>query len=73
MFRLVNFNSSLFDDTKNVTNMTAMFKGARFFNADLSRLNTANVKTKESMFEDAERFNNLIFDNVSKVKSMRKM
>lgn len=50
-----------------------MFKGVRFFNVDLSRLNIINVKIMESMFEDVERFNNLIFNDVLKVKSMRKM
>lgn len=50
-----------------------MFKGVRFFNVDLSCLNIVNVKIMESMFEDVERFNNLIFNDVLKVKSMWKM
>ena len=45
-------------DTRNVTSMKAMFKGASVFNKSISKWNTYNVLNMESMFEDATYFNN---------------
>lgn len=37
----------------NVTDMTAMFYGAKSFNCDISRWNVANVKKRDLMFDGA--------------------
>ena len=61
----IDINSKLFNlftypykawDTRNVTSMKAMFKGASNFNKSISKWNTNNVVNMESMFEDAIYF-----------------
>jgi hypothetical protein len=51
-----------------------MFKNSVLFNGDISTWYTINVRSMESMFEDAHSFNCDISGwNVRKVKSMKKM
>ena len=61
-------------DVSNVESMAAMFKGATFFNADISNWNVSNVRDMESMFAFATSFNQDIGKwNVSNVKDMAEM
>ena len=63
-------------DTQAVDNMESMFKNAKKFNSDISKLKTGNVKNMSKMFSGAEKFNKDIsnFDTrkVEKTKEMFK-
>ena len=55
----------------NVTDLTAIFKGASSFNWDLSSWNTSNVTAMEGMFADAISFNQSLSNfNTSNVTAM---
>lgn len=44
-------------DVSNVTGMSIMFYGAKFFNADISKWNVSKVTYMNYMFKNAESFN----------------
>ncbi len=57
--------------TGNITNFSGLFKGKRYFNADISKWNTSNAENMSYMFKGAFRFNRDIGDwNVAKVTNM---
>lgn len=61
-------------DTSHVTNMRAMFYGARSFNQDISHWDTSNVTDMSMMFGYAKAFNQDIGNwNTAKVTNMSKM
>lgn len=54
--------------TDNLTNMKAMFRGAKYFNTDINHWNVSKVSNMEQLFQDAENFNQpLINRDTSKV------
>jgi surface protein len=60
-------------NTSQVKNMKAMFEGASFFNADLSRWVVGNVEDMSSMFADTEFNGDLSVWNTSHVMNMSYM
>ncbi|MEM9424470.1 MAG: BspA family leucine-rich repeat surface protein, partial [Spirochaetota bacterium] len=61
-------------DTRNVKDMSELFKGKSGFNGDISKWDVSNVKYMRSMFEGAAEFNGDISKwDVSNVKYMRSM
>ncbi|PPE04117.1 BspA family leucine-rich repeat surface protein [Williamsoniiplasma lucivorax] len=69
------FNQNLANwNTRNITNMQGVFRGATRFNGDISTWNTANVITMENMFFSAWAFNqDLSKWDTSKVQDMSGM
>ncbi|MBT1323719.1 BspA family leucine-rich repeat surface protein [Mycoplasma bovis] len=61
-------------DTKNVTDMSGVFWGAKNFNSNISKWDTSNVETMSSMFNDASKFDRDLSDwktsNVTNMQSM---
>lgn len=61
-------------DTKNVTDMSGVFWGAKNFNGNISKWDTSNVETMSSMFNDASKFDRNLSDwktsNVTNMQSM---
>ena len=58
-------------DVSNVTDMRAMFAGARSFNQPLNKWNVSKVTRMSYMFEDAESFNQPLNNwDVSNVSTM---
>ena len=58
-------------DVSNVTGMSMMFYGAKFFNADISKWNVSKVTYMDYMFKNAESFNQPLNSwDVSQVTSM---
>ncbi|MFD2101376.1 BspA family leucine-rich repeat surface protein [Flagellimonas iocasae] len=61
-------------NTISVTNMSSMFKGAIFFNQDLSTWDVSNVTDMSSMFENATAFDQSLGDwNIASVTNMENM
>ncbi len=61
-------------DTSNVTSMNYMFKGAIYFNHDISKWNTKNVVSMNEMFYNCSDFNQPIGSwDVSSLKSAKHM
>ncbi|WP_331696981.1 BspA family leucine-rich repeat surface protein [Mycoplasmopsis agalactiae] len=61
-------------DTKNVTDMSGVFWGAKNFNGNISKWDTSNVETMSSMFNDASKFDrdlsNWKTSNITNMQSM---
>ena len=61
-------------DTSNVTNMSNMFEGSRYFNSDISSWDVGNVTDMYDMFNNARAFNldisNWEVGNVTNMSSM---
>ena len=61
-------------DTSNITDMSEMFTGAKFFNQPIGNWDTSKVTNMQYMFSGAESFNQPIGDwNTSNVTNMRGM
>lgn len=68
---LTGFSATDIPDTSNISNMAAMFYGAKKFNGDISGWNTSNVRNMDNLFCYASAFNqNISRWNTSRVTHM---